>query len=127
MGLNMNIESKTAKLVTKLIRETSKGNIDWEVMTAPKALNQDTEQSVPLYLQTEYKGKKLGVYDLRRKSFYDEHEYYWSESVGFCIVDGYGRVVWEADEYFPALLDLFNTAREQASGIDDILDDLLDD
>jgi hypothetical protein len=123
----MSTESKTAQLITKLIRETAKGNIEWHVKDAPRALNHDTEQSVPLYLQTEYKGKKLGIYDLRTKSFYDEHEYYWSESIGFCIVDHFNRVVWESSEYSPALRDLFNTARKQASGIDDILDDLLGD
>ena len=123
----MTTESKTAQLITKLIRETAKGNLNWTVKDAPKALNRETEKSVPLYLQTEYKGKNLGVYDLREKSFYDEHDFYWSESVGFCVVDDYGRVVWEANEYSPALQDLFNTARQQASGIDDILDDLLGD
>jgi hypothetical protein len=38
-----------------------------------------------------------------------------------------GQVVWESNEHSSALLDLFNTARERASGIDDILDDLLED
>lgn len=123
----MSTESKTAQLITKLIRETAKGNVKWEVEDAPRALNAETEQSVPLYLQTEYKGKTLGVFDLRTKYFTDVDEYYWSEGVGFCIVDERGRVVWESRESSPALLDLFNTAREQASGIDDILDGLLDD
>lgn len=123
----MSTDTKTAQLITKLIRETAKGHIKWEVKDAPDSLNYETEQSVPLYLQTEYKGKLLGVYDLRTKSFYDEHAFYWSESIGFCVVDNNGRVIWEANEYSPALLDLFNTAREQASGIDDILDDLLED
>ncbi|GLP99116.1 hypothetical protein GCM10007891_09700 [Methylophaga thalassica] len=123
----MRTESKTAQLITKLIRETAKGNVMWEVVDAPRALNAETEQSVPLYLQTEYKGKTLGVFDLRTKYFTDVDEWYWSEGVGFCIVDDRGRVVWESREASPALLDLFNTAREQASGIDDILDDLIGD
>lgn len=123
----MSTESKTAQLITKLIRETAKGNVKWEVEDAPRALNAETEQSVPLYLETEYKGKTLGVFDLRTKYFTDVDEYYWSEGVGFCIVDDKRRVVWESRESSPALLDLFNTAREQASGIDDILDDLLGD
>jgi len=127
MGLTMSTESKTAQLITKLIRETAKGNVKWEVEDAPRALNAETEQSVPLYLQTEYRGKTLGVFDLRTKYFTDVDEYYWSEGVGFCIVDDTGRVVWESTEASPALLDLFNTAREQASGIDDILDNLLED
>lgn len=123
----MDTGSKTAQLITKLIRETAKGSVKWEVEDAPRSLNAETEQSVPLYLQTEYKGKTLGVFDLRTKNFTDIDEYYWSEGVGFCIVDDRGRVVWELRESSPALLDLFNTAREQASGIDDILDNLLED
>lgn len=123
----MSTENKTAQLITKLIRESAKGNVKWNVEEAPRSLNYETEQSVPLYLQTEYKNKTLGVYDLRSKHFTDVDEYYWSESIGFCIVDDEGRVVWESNESSPALLDLFNTAREQAAGIDDILDDLLND
>lgn len=123
----MSTENKTAQLITKLIRESAKGNVKWNVEEAPRSLNYETEQSVPLYLQTEYKNKTLGVYDLRSKHFTDVDEYYWSESIGFCIVDDEGRVVWESNESSPALLDLFNTAREQAAGIDDILDDLLSD
>jgi hypothetical protein len=121
----MSTENKTAQLITKLIRETAKGNVKWVVEEAPRSLNYETEQSVPLYLQTKYKDKTLGIYDLRSKHFTDVDEYYWSESIGFCIVDNKGRVVWELKEYSPALLDLFNTAREQAAGIDDILDNLL--
>ena len=121
----MSTENKTAQLITKLIRETAKDNVKWEVEEAPRSLNYETESSVPLYLQAEYKGKLLGIYDHRSKHFTDVDEYYWSESIGFCIVDTDGRVIWESNEYSPALLDLFNTAREQASGIDDILDDLL--
>lgn len=123
----MSTENKTAQLITKLIRESAKGNVKWNVEEAPRSLNYETEQSVPLYLQTEYKNKTLGVYDLRSKHFTDVDEYYWSKSIGFCIVDDEGRVVWESNESSPALLDLFNTAREQAAGIDDILDDLLND
>jgi hypothetical protein len=121
----MSSKSKTEQLVKKLFNETKSGNIKWDVCETPRSLNQDTEQSVPLFLKSEYKGKHIGVYDLRTKHFYDEHEFYWSESIGLCIVDDRDRVVWEANEYFPALLDLFNTAREKAAGLDDILNDLI--
>ena len=121
----MKRETKTMQLITKLIRETAKGEIKWSVEDVPRSLNQATEREVPLYLETEYKGKLLGIYDVRSKNFFDEHAFYWNESIGFCIVDSDRRVVWELDEYFPALLDLFNTAREQASGVNDIIDDLL--
>lgn len=123
----MSTENKTASLITKLIRGTAKGLIKWEVKNAPGSLNFESERSVPLYLQTKYKGKLLGIYNIRAKHFYDEHAFHWTESIGFCIVDRMDRVLWESDEYSPALQDLFNTAREQASGINDILNSLLDE
>ena len=122
----MTTENKTAQLITKLIRATAKGKIKWKIKEAPRSLIYETESSVPLYLQTEYNGKLLGIYDHRSKCFY-EGEAYWHEGIGFCIVTEDGKVIWKLNEDFLALRDLFNTAREQASGIDDILDDLLNE
>ncbi len=123
MGLTMS--SKTEQLVRKLTTATKNNEVKWCVYETPISLNKDTEQSVPLFLKTEYKEKHIGVYDLRTKHFYDEDAFYWSESIGLCIVDNRDRVVWEANEYFPTLLDLFNLAREKAAGLDDILNDLI--
>lgn len=122
----MHIDEKIAQLITLLIRETSSGGIEWNVVDPPRSLNHETEQSVPLFLQTVFKGKSLGVYDLRTKYYTDVDEYHWTEGVGFCIIDARQRVVWDTSEATPALLDLYTTAREQASGIDDILNDLLE-
>ena len=123
----MTMKSKTTLLVEKLTQETLAGNITWDIVDAPSSMNQETESSVPLFLQTTYKSKIFGIYDIRTKSFYDEHDYYWSEGIGFCVLDDSKRVVWESGEYSPSMLELFNVAREQASGIDDIFDDLLND
>lgn len=121
----MSIENKTAQLLTKLIRETSKGGINWDVKIPPRSLREATEKVVPLYLQAEYKEKILGIYEVRTKTYHDEQEFHWSDGIGFCIVDDQGRVIWELNQYSNLLEDLFNTAREQASGIGDIFDDLL--
>jgi len=121
----MSENSKTEQLVKQLLVESKSGNIKWDVYETPRALNQETEQKVHLFLKTEYKGKSIGVYDLRTKDFYDEHEFYWSESIGLCIVNENDLVIWEANEYFPELLDLFNVAREKSAGLEDILDDLI--
>ncbi len=123
----MNIESKTAQLVTKLMRETAEGSVSWKVEDVPDALWKGTESIIPLYLQTNYKGTRIGIYEVRSKHFYDEPEYYWTEGLGLCVVDPYGKVTWESREYSPALQSLYETAREDASGIDNILDDLLND
>lgn len=118
-------DDRTTQLIAMLLSETEKGALDWQAADAPSALVSGTESQVPLYLGAYFKGKYFGVYDLRTKSFYDEHDYYWYESIGFCITDINNRVLWESREYNQVLLDLFNAAREQASGINDIFHDLL--
>jgi len=123
----MNIESKTAQLVSKLMRETSEGLVSWKVEDAPDALWRGTETIIPLYLQTNYKGTVIGIYEVRSKHFYDEHDFHWSEGLGLCVVDRFDKVIWESNEYSPALQSLYETAREDASGINDILDNLLND
>lgn len=123
----MNKDSKAAKLITKLLRETLAGSIKWDITNPPKALYQQTEDVVPLYLEAEYKGKIFGVYECRKKDYFDVDAFHWIKILGFCIVDREGRVIWELDEIFPALYDLFISAREQASGIDDIFDEVLGD
>lgn len=121
----MKIESKAEQLITKLIRETSSGGVSWSIENVPTGLNIGSEDVFPLYLETVYKDKNIGVYQRRYKSFVDEYDFHWNESVGFCITDDERRIVWEYEERSPLLLNLYSTAREQASGIGDLFDDLL--
>jgi len=123
----METETKAEQLVTKLIRETNAGKVLWKTRDAPTGLVRGTEDFIPLFFDTIYKGKHIGIYLKRFKSFVDESEFFWSETVGLCITDYQDRVVWELEERSPALYDLFKTAREQASGIGNLLDDLLED
>jgi hypothetical protein len=46
------MNSKTQQLVKKLLNETKTGDVKWVVRETPKSLNQDTEQSVPLFLRS---------------------------------------------------------------------------
>lgn len=123
----MQNETKAEQLITKLIRETFEEKVIWTIKESPNGLIEGTDNLVPLYLMTTYKGKYLGVYQKRFKIFIDEIDYTWNESIGFCITDFYNKVVWEFEDRSPALYELFNTAREQASGIGSLIDDLLDD
>ena len=127
MGLTMNTSEKVGKLLTTLIRETTEGNVIWSVTDVPEALSYATEASVPLYLQTKYNSKIIGIYDIRIRNYTDIDDFHWVEEIGFCIVDEKGRVIWELNQSSPALRDLFNTARLQAAGIDDLLGEMVDD
>jgi len=121
----MNINDKAEKLVIQLTRETYSNNIEWEAEYPPRNLTQGTEAIYPLYFSADYQNISVGLFSKRYKNYTDVDEYYWTESIGFCVLDEDERVTWEYSEHSSALYNLFEAAREQASGIGDILDGLL--
>lgn len=121
----MNIENKAEQLVILLTRETYSGSVLWQNTPPPSGLSTATEDFYPLFLQADYKGTSIGLFQRRYKYFFDEHEFYWCEDIGMCVVGEYGSVLWQYNERSSALNNLFEAAREQASGIGGILDNLL--
>jgi len=121
----MDVEDKAEKLIVQLTRETYENKVKWLAKDAPSNLQSGTEDLFPLYLEATYKKTIVGIFQRRYKNFYDEHDYYWGEDVGFCVLDNEERILWEYNQRSAALVNLFDAAREQASGIDDILDGLL--
>ena len=124
----MSSPAKTAQLVTKLIRLTSEDRLAWELKNPPDFLTRGTDDVFPFYFETEYKEKGIAVYEQRYQAYdpdYDRH--YWQERSGISLIDEYGRVIWESSSATPGLYDLINLVREKTSGIDDLLDDLLDE
>ena len=118
----MSKNNQKDELITQLLRETLGKNISWSVVSPPYSLAQATESYVPVYLETNYKSTRIGVYEIRNRNYTDYDEFYWSDSLGICIVhDPNDVVVWQVEEYSPALSELFQLAREQASGLNNIL------
>ncbi|WP_417781192.1 hypothetical protein [Stutzerimonas xanthomarina] len=128
----MNLESKAEQLITKLLRETYEGAIQWHATDAPKPLTLATDDAFPLFLSTNYKGIDVGLYQKRSKYIFDPPHWCWTEKIGLCVYrkgDLGGifadAVIWQYEENLSSLNNLFSAAREQASGIDSILDGLL--
>ncbi|KXJ46255.1 hypothetical protein SAMN04487868_112104 [Marinobacter salarius] len=123
----MSIDSKATQLIQRLTRATVNDEMKWVRNQAPAYLTSGTDDLVPLYLEGVYKGKKIGLFEKRSKYFHDEFDYSWSVSVGICIVDLFGHLIWDYYDTTTALANLFDRAKEQSSGIDDVLNELLDD
>ena len=117
----MNTGNEKDQLITQLTRETISGNIKWGVTQPPYAFTHATEKVVPLYLQTTFRGSSIGVYEIRYRHFTDEDTFYWLEDLGICIVNQDGIVTWNFEQYSPALNELYQMAREQASGLSSLL------
>lgn len=117
----MNSISKLEKLISYLIQETANNSIDWSVQEPPELLTKNTEGFYPLFLITEYKNKKIGLYEQRFKFYQDEEVWSWTSKAGLCIfTDDY--ISYRYEKKSPALKDLFLKATEQASGIDELFD-----
>ncbi|MEI8573037.1 hypothetical protein J0667_13895 [Methylomonas sp. WH-1] len=124
----MSFHSKATQLVTKLIRFTNENKIQWNIKDPPSSITRGTDDIVPIYFEAKYKDKYVAIYQQRYQSFYPENEsFYWSERIVFAVLDAQDRVLWECADHSPALIDLMNTVREKSAGIDNLLDDLLDD
>mgnify|MGYP000606659025 CR=1 FL=1 len=121
----MNTESKTEKLIILLTKETYDGNVEWNNEPVPSGLTQGTNDIFPLYLGTVYKDTYIGLFQRRYKHFHDEFEYSWSEEIGMCVLGDNEAILWEYKERSVTLVNLFEAAREQASGINSILDNLI--
>jgi hypothetical protein len=121
----MSTESQLTQLIVLLNRETASGNIQWKAIQPPKSLIEGTDDVVHHFFETKYKEKLIGIYERRRRSCYNEFDFYWSTEIVLSILNKQGYIVWEYSENSQALLDLFETVKEQCSGINDLLNELL--
>lgn len=124
----MTFQSKTNKLITKLIRLTNDDKLEWGIKDPPYSIARGTDDVIPLFFEAKYKDKWVAVYQKRYQEFYPDTEtFYWTEKIVLAVLDDQDRVLWESSMHSPGLVDLFNTVREKSAGIDELLDDLLDD
>lgn len=121
-------EDKVTALIVKLNKLTSLEHIKWCAADAPRSILRGTDDFIPLYLTSQYKGQHFGLYQHRYQLYDGDHDrFYWRERVVLVILDQDQRVLWESPESSSALYDLFETVRKKVSNIDGILDDLLSD
>lgn len=124
----MSLDEKVVTLIVKLNRLTSQEKITWQVKDPPRSILRGTDDHIPLFMITQYKGQRFALYQHRYQTFnIDFEQFFWDEKVILAILDIEERVLWEEREQSSALFDLFETARRKVSDIDSVIDDLLSD
>lgn len=121
----MSTEDKMSKLIVQVLRSTYSESIQWSVSEPPISLTRATESFIPIFLTARYKKTELAVYEERSKYWTDEENFSWSVNIHFGVFVG-NVVISDYAKYSPALSELFEAAKKSASGIDSLLDDLLD-
>jgi len=124
----MPTESKINRLLSNITRATISNAISWEISSPPRGLEAGTDDLFPVYLQTQYKSQTIGLYERRYKNFFPDFDsFLWATRIGLIFIDLAERVTWEHEEPSVALHNLFQVARESASGIDSIVSRLLEE
>lgn len=118
-------QDKVTKLVLTLNKSTKFKNMMWIAYSTPSYFLEGTDDVISVLYLSEYKEKEFALYVRKYKYYYDEHEYVWAQRICLAVINDGKNIIWETDKPEQPLSDLYATVTEQASGIDDLLDDLL--
>ena len=119
------IDEKSVKFAVALNRETVNKNITWHAMDAPETFTYANNDIMQVIYWTEYKAKKVVIFNKQYRHYFDEEEWSWSDRLVLCIVSDDFKQLWTNEEQSQALRDLYKTVTKQASGFNELLDDLL--
>lgn len=137
----MNMD-KFDQAVLKIFQMTHKGELEWMSARAPVSLTAGTDGIFPIYFETEYQGRKLvlfrersyrGLFDRETSAvqraakvmgLVGDAEERWVIKDVLALADQDGNVLYE----FPPsrqVRDLMETVKYKASGVQDFLDEIL--
>lgn len=121
------MNDNVARLVEKVTWETVSGKIEWRFSNPPSQITQGTSDVISVYVTCSYKNQRLAVFEKRYKYYADIDDWSWSVLNVFAILDFTGRVIFESEKAEVSINNLFNLARDNASGVDEIINSLLSD
>ncbi len=119
------LQDKVRQLVVKLLRETLNSRIEWSRAEPPKAITRITEDVIDPFFVARYGDERIGIWQRNFRDLGPEGPE-WSEKHGLCLLGGARQeIVWDYEEYSPALKNLLKAARNQTVHIEERLDQLL--
>ncbi|MFO1431347.1 MAG: hypothetical protein U1F76_14595 [Candidatus Competibacteraceae bacterium] len=122
----MSSESKVKRLILELTRATVEGKLDWEIKPSPDILSAGTNDVIPTYYETTFKGQTIGLFQRRYLTPSVEYNgFLWNESTVLVFLDSTRKVIWEYSEFQSALYNLFQVVRDSCADVEEILDKLL--
>ncbi len=116
---------KITSLIVKLNKDTVNRTIKWFYVDDDKYKIKGTDDIVPLMYICAMKDKSIAMYERKSKHWLDDIDYTWNSDVYLAIMSHDGKIIWDTKNPPQALRDLFETVRRQSSGLDEILDELL--
>ncbi|QAR45565.1 hypothetical protein EQG67_07240 [Kosakonia cowanii] len=119
-------DKSTTKLYVKLNKETAENSIKWKAIDAPNNITDGSNDLIDTIFTLNYKGKNLAIYQKKYKYYFDEDRWTWDEGIEFSLLTDDYKPLWKSSGHSQALRDLFETVTRQASGLDELIQELLD-
>ncbi len=119
------IKDRITKLVLKLIKLTKNNDIKWKGFVPDNPDLPNEEIILDKVYKTEIGDKNFHLYRYKYKYFIDEFEYQWAQRVRLDLVDNEGETDY-VFKYENSMNDLYDIVREQASNVNQLIDDILD-
>ncbi len=113
------------QLVSKLTELTQSKQIEWNRNASPASL-QSPDNKVDIVYVTDFKDKKLRLYEERYKYFTDEDEFHWADRVILEFIDQFNRHVWQFPE-IRTIWDLLRAVKYEEAGVDSFIKQILEE
>ena len=120
----MTDDNKISLFILEFIKKTKKKSIEWSESKYSPTLPDGNERLVDLSYSSVINEKVFRLYKYNIKTYRDEFDWDWSERIRLELTDGYGNTTFEFP-YEYSLHDLYNSVRENNSGINDFINDFL--
>lgn len=126
-------DEKLEQAVFKIFRMTHEGALVWSMKPPPALWTQGTDAVIPLYFETVYHGRKLAMFQERRRSAVSfrqtawtagESPDGWSQRIRLALLGEHDEIMFD----FPdsrQINGLFDAVRYKESNIEQFLDALL--
>lgn len=118
-------DKKWVALVVKLNQLTREGKLVWRSCPAPPSLYAPTHDAVQSFHVTDFNGKKIGIYEVRRLSLDDYHDRRFAVSrAAMALFNDSMELEYELPNV-AGIGDLLDTVRYYTAGVRDWLDSSL--
>lgn len=118
------IKDKVTQFVLKLIKLTKNNEITWKGFIPADTELPNEEVILDKIYETTVSEKQLHLFRYKFKYFTDEYEYQWVQKVRLELIDTKGETDY-VFKYENSMNDLYDIVREQASNVNQLIDDIL--
>lgn len=116
--------SREERFISKLIKDTKKGDITWEDLPNRVLNLPSNERAIGKVYKTSINDQNLRIYEYQIKHYQDEYSWDWVERLRLELIDNDDDTLFEFSEDY-SLFKLYNAVRKANSNVDEIMKDFL--